>query len=68
MDSAKRTLLKAVLWNVLGFSVMSLVGFVATGSLSVGGVMALVNTLIGFAMYFGYERVWAGIGWGRNAG
>ncbi|MBU2982927.1 DUF2061 domain-containing protein [Lentibacter algarum] len=67
MDSAKRTLLKATLWNVLGFYVMSLVGYLATGSWSIGGAMALINTAVGFAMYFAYERVWSVITWGRHA-
>ena len=40
-------------------------GFAATGSFAVGGAMALVNTLIGFVMYIGYERFWAGVAWGR---
>jgi len=54
-----------VFWNLLGLTVMSLVGFAATGSFAVGGAMALVNTLIGFVMYIGYERFWAGVAWGR---
>ncbi|WP_298675274.1 DUF2061 domain-containing protein [uncultured Lentibacter sp.] len=65
MDSRRRTFTKAVLWNLLGFAVMSLVGFVATGSFATGGAIALVNTCLGFAMYFGYERLWARISWGR---
>ena len=47
---------------------MSLVGLVATGSLAVGGAMALVNTAIGFVTYLVYERVWANVRWGRHAG
>jgi uncharacterized membrane protein len=31
----------------------------------VGGIMALVNTGLGFVTYLIYERVWAGISWGR---
>jgi uncharacterized membrane protein len=50
---------------VIGFSVMTLVGFLATGSASVGGIMALVNTGLGFVTDLIYERVWAGISWGR---
>lgn len=44
---------------------MTIVGFVATGSLSVGGAMAAVNTVVGLATYLLYERVWARISWGR---
>lgn len=66
MDSTARTMIKAVIWNVIGLFSMAAVGFVATGSLVAGGGMALVNTAIGMTMYVCYERVWARIGWGRH--
>ena len=66
MDSGKRTMVKAVLWNAIGLTVMALVGLALTGSLTVGGAMAVVNTVIGLCFYVIYERVWAGIAWGRH--
>jgi len=66
METRRRSLLKAVIWNILGLTVMTLVGFVATGSATVGGAMAVINTAIGFVMYLSYERLWARIGWGRQ--
>ena len=66
MESCKRSLVKAILWNLLGIATMTLVGFVLTGSLTTGGGIALVNTLIGFSMYLGYERIWAKVSWGRH--
>ncbi len=66
METRKRSLLKAVIWNAIGFAMMSLVGLIATGSMAVGGVMALVNSAIGLTLYVIYERVWAGIRWGRH--
>lgn len=68
MDSHKRTILKAILWNLLGLVMMLVVGFVATGSLTLGGSIALVNTALGMVCYFLYERCWAQVGWGRNVG
>lgn len=67
METRRRSVLKAVIWNGLGLIIMTLVGFVATGSLSTGGALALVNTAIGTTVYVIYERVWAGIRWGRHA-
>lgn len=64
-ETRGRTLLKAVLWNLLGLSVMALVGLALTGSAALGGTMALINTALGFLCYLGYERVWARISWGR---
>lgn len=66
METRRRSIVKAVIWNLIGLSVMVIVGFVATGSFATGGSMAAVNTLIGLAMYVVYERFWAGIRWGRH--
>src|SRR5690606_5355771 len=51
MDTRWRTLLKAVLWNLLGLLTMSLVGLAMTGSVALGGAMAVANTAIGFVAY-----------------
>ncbi len=66
METKKRSLLKAVIWNAMGLVMMSLVGLVATGSVAVGGTMALINTAIGLTLYIIYERVWSRIRWGRH--
>ncbi len=51
----------------MGLAVMTVVGLIATGSAAIGGTLAVVNTAIGLTRYVIYERVWAGIQWGRNA-
>lgn len=66
METRRRSLVKAVVWNVIGLMMMTLVGFVATGSAAVGGKLAVINTGIGLCTYILYERVWAGIRWGRH--
>ena len=68
MDTRKRSVLKAVLWQILGLVVMTLVGFVLTGSVRVGGGMALINAALGLVLYLGDERLWQHIRWGRIAG
>lgn len=66
METRKRTLTKAILWQVLGLVVMGLIGWALTGSAALGGGLALANTFIGFITYVLYERLWAHIGWGRS--
>ena len=66
MDSPRRSLVKALIWNAIGLCVMALVGLLLTGSLAVGGVMAVINTAVGLTMYVVYERVWDRIAWGRH--
>ncbi len=50
----------------MGLAMMTLVGLIATGSAAVGGTLAIINTAIGLTLYVIYERVWAGITWGRD--
>ena len=65
MQTRSRTLLKAILWNVIGLIMMTLIGWVATGSLGFGGRMAVINTGIGLVVYLVYERIWDRVSWGR---
>lgn len=66
METRRRSVVKAIVWNVMGLATMTLVGLIATGSAAVGGALALVNTAIGLTLYIVYERIWAGVSWGRN--
>ncbi|WP_425043642.1 DUF2061 domain-containing protein [Primorskyibacter sp. S87] len=66
METRCRSLVKAVIWNMMGLCVMTLVGLIATGSAALGGTLAVVNTLIGLTLYVVYERIWSGIRWGRH--
>ena len=66
MDSTKRTFTKAIFWQMLGLISMGIVGYAFTGSIRVGGAMALVNAAVGLTFYVIYERLWARIGWGRS--
>ena len=66
MESWHRSFTKAVVWNVIGLTVMLGVGFAFTGSIALGGAMAMINTAIGLCSYVLYERVWSRINWGRH--
>ncbi|MEM8774630.1 MAG: DUF2061 domain-containing protein [Pseudomonadota bacterium] len=68
METRSRTLVKAFLWNVLGLLSMALVGFFMTGSLALGGTIAVINAVLGLACYVVYERIWTRISWGRSYG
>ncbi|WP_170586962.1 DUF2061 domain-containing protein [Ruegeria arenilitoris] len=66
METRRRSVVKAIIWNAMGLAVMTVVGLIATGSAAVGGALAVVNTAIGLTFYVIYERIWAGISWGRH--
>ena len=68
VQTKTRAIVKAGIWTLMGLLIMALVGFVMTGSLSTGGKMAVINSLIGMFNYFLYERLWDRITWGRHFG
>lgn len=68
MDSTPRTLVKAILWQVMGLAVMLAVGAIVTGSVRLGGTLAGLNMAIGLVSYVIYERAWNRIRWGRREG
>lgn len=65
MDTTRRTLAKAITWQLLGLLVTTTLGYVATGSVAAGGALALSSALIGFVCYAAHERLWSRIRWGR---
>ncbi|MBK0399291.1 DUF2061 domain-containing protein [Limibaculum sp. M0105] len=67
MDTTARTIAKAVCWQALGVVVMTLLGYLFTGSVGAGGALAVTSAAIGTVNYVAHERVWARISWGRVA-
>ncbi|EAQ01918.1 hypothetical protein OB2597_00835 [Pseudooceanicola batsensis HTCC2597] len=67
METRRRTIVKSIIWTLIGLFMMALVGILMTGSATVGGAMAVINAAIGLVSYALYERVWAAISWGRHA-
>lgn len=66
METPARSLAKAVTWQLLGLVVMTLIGYLITGSLGAGGAIAVAGTASGFVSYIAHERIWARIPWGRR--
>ena len=66
MESGKRTVVKALIWQITGIITMGMVGMLMTGSAELGWALALANTVVGFGCYIVYERVWAKIRWERR--
>ena len=66
MDQRRRSIAKALTWQALGLLVMTLLGFVATGSLRTAGGLALSAAAISTVTYILHERIWDHIRWGRQ--
>ena len=66
METTVRLLAKSITWQVMGFCSMTLIGYLYTGSISVGGGIAVSAALTGFIGYFVHETLWSKVGWGRS--
>lgn len=64
MDSPKRTIAKALTWQVSGLVSMTVLGLIFTGSVGQGAALAGTSALVGLICYVLHERAWARVGWG----
>lgn len=66
MENNKRTLTKAITWQLIGFVMMAIVNYFYMGDFSQGLGLSALLTLIGLVSYYLHERVWASVGWGTG--
>ncbi|RUS58641.1 DUF2061 domain-containing protein [Pseudorhodobacter sp. E13] len=66
MESRRRSVVKALVWQAVGLLSMLVIGWAVTGSAGLAGGLALANMAVGFVAYIAYERLWARIGWGKH--
>jgi uncharacterized membrane protein len=65
-DAPSRSLLKAISWRLTGTLDTFVIGFIVTGKASVAGSIAATELFSKIALYYGHERMWALIHWGRS--
>ena len=65
MDTKRRTLVKAFVWQIMGLVTMSLIGWIVTGSVAQSSSIAVIGTICSFVTYIFHERVWSRVRWGR---
>ena len=65
-DSPIRSIVKALTWQAMGLFVMMLISWAVTGSVTAGGMIAVLGAASGMVTYILHERLWARIGWGRR--
>lgn len=64
MEARRRTLAKALSWQGVGLLSTTALGWLATGSWSAGGALALSSAALGLVCYVVHERAWARVRWG----
>jgi uncharacterized membrane protein len=65
-EAHSRSFLKAVSWRVTGTLDTFVISFFVTGKASIAGSIAATELLTKIALYYGHERAWAVIPWGRH--
>lgn len=66
METNRRTLAKAITYQLMGLAVMTLLGTLFTGSARAGGALALLSAAIGALGYILHEKLWTMVRWGRR--
>lgn len=66
MDSTRRSIVKALSWRLLATAITSALVFALTGEGKFAATIGLSDTLIKFFVYFGHERLWNRISFGRQ--
>ena len=66
MDTTKRSLAKALSWRFLATIITTIIVFMLTGKGEFAATIGLADTVIKFFIYFGHERLWNLIPFGRN--
>lgn len=65
-EAPSRSLLKAMTWRMTGTVDTFAIGFLVTGRLTIAGSIAATELLTKVALYYGHERLWSFIHWGRQ--
>ena len=66
MDTTRRSLAKAVSWRILATLITGVIVYALTGKMEFAAKVGLADTTIKFAVYFGHERIWNMIKWGKR--
>ena len=65
METKRRSFVKALSWRVFATVITGTVAFALTGKARFALEIGLIDTAIKIFVYFGHERVWQRIPYGR---
>lgn len=65
MDTTRRSIVKAISWRLLATAITSGILYLVTGRGEFAATIGLLDTSVKFFVYFGHERLWNRISYGR---
>ncbi len=66
MEGHKRSILKAITWRAIASAITFLIAYLFTKELTLAIGIGLVDAGIKIAVYYGHERLWDRIDFGRR--
>ena len=67
MDSHKRSLLKTLTWRIAAMLITVMVAYILTRKVALAAAVGLGDAAIKMPAYYGHERIWEKIRFGRKA-
>jgi uncharacterized membrane protein len=64
-EAHSRSFIKAVSWRMLGSMDTFVISYLVTGQLKFAASIASVETVTKVILFYGHERIWAAVPWGR---
>lgn len=64
-EAHSRSFIKAVSWRILGSIDTFIISYFVTGKLVFAASIASVETVTKVVLFYGHERIWAAVPWGR---
>lgn len=65
-EAHRRSLLKAVTWRITGSLDTFLISWLVTGHAVMAATISAIEVFTKIFLYYGHERIWARIRWGRR--
>jgi uncharacterized membrane protein len=67
-DTNTRSLVKTISWRITGSLSTFIISYIISGDFKVAGSIAVIQITANTILYYGHERIWNLIGWGRSPG
>jgi|TARA_B100001971_G_C17945665_1_gene409947 uncharacterized membrane protein len=66
METHKRSIVKAITWRVLAYIITASIAYLITENMMYALSIGFADTAIKLFMYYGHERLWMRIKFGRK--